>query len=58
MNLTTTTDEQTVLHPDQWDLTGFIVTVGLMFEDWEYYEGHCCLAWWILGKQNPYRMKN
>jgi len=58
MNLSTTVEEQTVLHPDQHDLTGYIVTAGVMFKDWEYYAGYICLAWWILGKDNPYRMKN
>ena len=58
MNHSTTTEEQSVLHPDCWHIVGYICTAGLMFRDWEYYEGHCCLAWWILGIGNPYRMKN
>ncbi len=58
MNHITTTEEQVILHPDQWDLTGVVVTVGLMYEDWEYYDGLCCLAWWILGVTNPYRYQN
>jgi len=58
MNHLTTTEEQTVLHPDLWALVGYIVTDGVMFKDWEYYEGAICLSWWILGRDNPYRTLN
>ncbi len=58
MNYSTTTEEQTDLHPDLWALVGYTTTGGVMFKDWVYYEGLICLAWWILGTGNPYRMEN
>lgn len=53
----TNAEEQELYHPDKWELTGYVVLVGVQTEDWQHYDvGET--SWQSMGVYNPYRESN